>query len=123
MGATINLRNDILEKVINGTDFTISGIYVSLHTADPGETGANEVTGGSYARKTGTWGTASNGEISITADIEFGDMPAVTVTHVGLFDASTAGNFLWSGALTASQTVDAGQTLRLQSGNLTARVE
>lgn len=29
---------------------TLDGKYISLHTADPGTTGAGEVVGGSYAR-------------------------------------------------------------------------
>jgi hypothetical protein len=36
--------------------------YLSLHTADPGTTGANEVSGGSYARQAITWNAASGGE-------------------------------------------------------------
>jgi len=50
--------------------------YVSLHTADPGTTGANEATGGSpaYARKLSTW-TASAGVVSgtqVTVDVPAG---------------------------------------------------
>ena len=35
--------------------------YISLHSADPGTTGANEISGGSYARVATTWGSSSGG--------------------------------------------------------------
>lgn len=42
---------------------------VSLHTGNPGDTGANEVVGGTppYARQIPTWGTAANGQINIAS--------------------------------------------------------
>ena len=91
-------------------------LYLSLHTADPGKTGASEVTGGSYARQAVTFGTFATGQASNTAKIDFTSMPAATVTHIGIWDASTAGTFHQSGALTASVTVTAGNTLEFAIG-------
>jgi hypothetical protein len=58
----------------------------SLHTADPGTTGASEVTGGSpaYARKALTWtaGTTGTATSSATFDVPTG----VTVTHAGIWN-------------------------------------
>lgn len=64
--------------------------HLSLHTAYPA-TPANEVAGGSYARKAVTWGTASGGEITATGPIVF-DVPAsTTIAGVGYFNALTSG--------------------------------
>lgn len=73
-------------------------VFASLHTADPGTTGTSEVTGGSpaYARKAITWNAAASGALDNNANPVF-DVPAgTTITHVGLWDAVTAGNFLGS---------------------------
>jgi hypothetical protein len=80
--------------------------YVSLHTADPSTTGANEVTGGSpaYARKAVTWNSAATGNLDNNANPVF-DVPAgVTVTHFGLWSAVTAGTFYGGNTLSASET-------------------
>ena len=95
--------------------------YVSLHTGDPGETGANEVTGGSYARQAGSFGAAAAGAVTTTATIDFTGMPSATITHVGIWSASTAtasANFVWGGTLTASKSVGAGDTFRIATGDL-----
>ncbi len=93
------LENKILDKVFRNVDFTVATPYVSLHTADPGETGANEVTGGSYSRKSATFSAASNGNTKNTNNITFTSMPATTVVGVGIWDASSGGNCLWTGWL------------------------
>lgn len=72
-------------------------VFASLHTADPGTNGANEVTGGSpaYARKAITWNAASGGALDNNANPVF-DVPATTVAYVGLWSAVTAGTFYGS---------------------------
>ena len=120
------LEEKILNLVFHGDAFTApSNHYVSLHTADPGETGVSEVTGGSYARQAATFSAAVNpgGTIATSAALVFASMPATTVTYVGVWDASTAGNFLWGGALVASKVTNAGDTLRIDTGALTASLD
>lgn len=79
--------------------YSTKATYASLHTADPGSTGAN-ATG---TRTAITWTTGSvDGVVSGTAAITVG--AGVTVTYVGLWDASTAGNFCDGGALPGSYT-------------------
>lgn len=66
--------------------------HVSLHSGFPC-TGANEISGGTpaYARKAVTFGTAANGEISISNEPVF-DVPAsTTVAAIGFWTAVTAG--------------------------------
>lgn len=97
--------------------------YVALFTSAPSDSGGGtEVSTGGYARQSVTFasatspgGTTSNsGAVSFTASgASYG-----TVTHVGIFDASTAGNLLWHGAMTASKTVEDGDTLEFSAGNI-----
>jgi hypothetical protein len=82
-----------------GRNATVDGLaavatFASLHSGDPSTTGANELTGGSpaYARKSITYAAASTGTKANSAACLF-DVPASTVTHVGLWSASTAGTF------------------------------
>lgn len=111
--------NKILDKIFSNTDFTHpTTVYVSLHTSDPGTDGSNEVTGGSYARQSAAFDSAASGATANSAEISFTDMPAATVTHIGIWDASTAGNFWWGGALTASKTTTSGDTFKISAGNL-----
>lgn len=86
------------------------GAYISLHTADPGTTGASEVTGGSpaYARKLTTWtGGSSDGSVSGSAVVF--DVPAGTYTHIGVWTASTSGTFVGGFALASSTGALPGQ--------------
>lgn len=97
------------EKNSLATKYGQDAPYMSLHTADPGSTGASEVTGGSpaYARKAITWGAAANGAIS--GSVTF-DVPAsTTVTYAGLWSAATAGTFVDKVALTSQTFATQGQ--------------
>lgn len=121
MGMSTFLANKILDAIYNAVSFSVTTPYISLHTATPGTTGASEATGGSYSRKDGSaaFPSAASAAIASNADITFTGMPAGTYTHVGVWDASTGGNFLRGGALTASRTLLAGDTFTLTSGNIT----
>ena len=101
--------------------------YVSLHNADPGVTGANEITGGAYARQ-GTIAFANAGAnptvASNTAIVTFPQAVGNwgTVTHFGLWtdpSSTVLANFLGSGALSASSSINNGDTARFLVGNLT----
>lgn len=82
------------------------GDRISLHTADPGTTGASEATGGSpaYARKQTTWaGGAADGVVpgsEVTIDV-----PAGTYTHFGVSAAD--GTFRHGNPLPAPITLGA----------------
>lgn len=70
-------------------------VYASLHTANPGSTGTSEVSGGTpaYARQALTWNSSSAGSKTLS-DTPLFDVPAATtITHVGIWSASTAGTF------------------------------
>lgn len=95
------LKNKWLNALRN-TSFVVAQVYVSLHTADPGDTGASEVSGGSpaYARKSLTLAAASAGETDASNQPVFDVPAATTVAYVGFWDAATAGNFLGSADVT-----------------------
>lgn len=75
------------------------GTYISAHTADPGTSGANEVTGGSYARQQTTWGSASNG-VRAGTQVTIPIPVSTTVTHVGVWSAASGGLFRTGAAIT-----------------------
>ena len=115
------LEAALLNHVLRNTAYTPSAtLYLSLHTADPTDAGTGaEVTGGSYARQTISFSAPSGNACSNSTQVTFTGMPAVTVTHVGIWSASTAGNLLFYGALTASKVVAAGESFAVASAALT----
>lgn len=88
------------------------GGWISLHTADPGTTGANEATGGSpaYARKQTTWTGGSSDGVVTGSQVTI-DVPAGTYTHVGQWTASTGGTFIQGAAITSTTLGAQGQIL------------
>lgn len=84
-------------------------VFASLHSGDPGSTGANEISGGSpaYARKAITWNAASAGALDNNANPVF-DVPAgTTVSYVGLWSAASGGTYY--GHFDVTDEVFAGQ--------------
>ena len=121
--------DDVLNVFKNTAYSGYANVYISLHTADPGATGASEVStsGTAYARQTcaaasfgtitGTAGTDRN--VPFDAAINFATATGSgfgTCTHLGFWDASSAGNFLCGGALDSSQAVAAGVDASFASG-------
>ena len=98
--------------------------YVSLHTADPADTGANEVSGNGYARvgpvafaNAGNNPTVSSNSAILTYAAATGAWG--TITHFGTWDALSTGNFRGSGAVTTPKAVNSGDTARFAAGALT----
>jgi hypothetical protein len=96
--------------------------YVALYTAAPSDAGGGtEVSGGSYARQLAGLSAPSPAGVSANAaDITFPTATANwgTVTHVGLFDAVTAGNLLMWSPLDVNKTVNDGDTFKINAGDL-----
>jgi len=116
------LENALINATLRNTSYTsVATIYVALYTTDPtdADTGT-EVTGGSYARTSVTFGAPSNGVSTNSADVTFPTCTAGwgTVTHIGLKDASTAGNLLYHTPLDTSKTIDSGDIFKISTGNL-----
>jgi hypothetical protein len=106
----------ILEHTTGKTAWTIpSNVYVKLHTGDAGEAGTTNAAT-EDTRKVAAWATASSGSIATSATLEWTNVAATeTYSHWSLWDASTAGNCLWTGALSSSAAVTAGDTFQITS--------
>jgi len=118
----------LLNATLNGVAFTaVNDPYVSLHTANPTDAGTGtEVSGGSYARTTASFATASgtSGLVATDADVTFPTATATwgTVGWIGLWDAASGGNMLYHTALDASKTIDSGDIFKITTGNLTVEL-
>ena len=115
------LETKVLDHVFAGTAYTApTTLYVALFTAAPSDSGGGtEVSGGAYARQTIAF-TTSGDTTSNNAAVEFPTATANygTVTHVGIYDASSAGNLMAWAALTSSKTIETGDVFRIPSGDL-----
>jgi hypothetical protein len=106
----------------NGSATRPTAWYLALFTTDPADDASGtevSTSGTAYARQSATFSvtgdTASN-----TAAIEFPTATASygTVSHVGVFDASTGGNLIAHAALTTSKAIDTGDVFRVPTGDL-----
>jgi len=118
------LENALINATLRNTSYTsVATIYVALYTSDPtdADTGTEVSTSGTaYARTAVTFGAPSNGVSTNSADVTFPTATGSfgTVTHVGLRDASTAGNLLYHSPLDDSKTVGIGDVFKITTGNL-----
>lgn len=108
--ATTSL-NDMLDAEF------VTGDLVSLHSADPAGTGANEVTGGGYARQAIAWDAASGG-VKLLTGVETFSVPAGTVAFFTVWD-STGTTVKADGALSASEVYAAAGSYDLTEITLT----
>lgn len=91
MPYTTEAKNRMLDALLQGVAPPAGVTHASLHTGDPGSTGANEVAGGApaYARQAITWNDAAGGEASDDV-VGLFDVPgATTVSHVGYWSGAT----------------------------------
>jgi hypothetical protein len=116
------LENALINATLRATTFTSPAtVYVGLYTADPTDAGTGtEVSGGSYARQSVTFGAPSNGVSTNSAAVEFPQCTLTwgTVSHIGILDASTSGNLYYHTALDSSKTIETGDVFKIAIGNL-----
>lgn len=137
MSKSNTFENDLLKLIFNATAIAnladnaasspLTNLYVSLHTADPGEAGTqstNEVAYTSYARvavarTSGGW-TVTNNSVSPVANIDFPEATGgtATATYFGVGSASSgAGVLYYSGTVTPSISISSGVTPRLTTAS------
>lgn len=112
---------------------TAGSLYVALHTSDPADAGdqtTNEVSYTGYARvavaRSGAGFTVSGANVSNAAAVQFGECTAgsATATHFSVGVAATStGDILYSGALSASRAISAGITPLFNAGALQGTVD
>ena len=124
MSATLSFRNAILNHMLGGKSYTLPRIiFLSLHENDPAEAGDYELSGNGYQRQPVEWGISQDARIVNSNEIDFPDLPAAIVTHVGVWDTGRDGNLLWSGLLVRAETIAAGNTLRFRAGEIQAGLD
>jgi len=115
------LETELLDHVFAGNAYTSpSNVYVGLFTSSPTDADSGtEVSGGSYVRRAGTF-TVSGNTATTTGALEWPTATASwgTITHIGIYDASSAGNLLAWAALTASKTIASGDVFRIPAGDI-----
>lgn len=141
MSKSNTFENELLEHIFNNDAITLIGdasgvlgsatagsLYVSLHTADPGEAGdqtTNETAYTNYARvavarTVGGW-TVSGSAVANAALVQFAQcgVTGATLTHFGVGTSSSgAGKLLYKGALTSSLAVSSGIQPQFAAGDL-----
>ncbi len=130
MAASDYLEQHIVDFVLNSNAEFVwtspANVYVALFTTAPTDAGGGvEVSGVNYLRvDTGAFNTmtgVTTGLASNLAEIPFAQAGAGgwgLVTAIGLFDASTVGNLLYHGSLTADKQVDENDTFKIAIGDL-----
>jgi hypothetical protein len=91
------LEDALNDEILGTTQLITPTNWMSLHSAHPGETGASELVGGSYARQTTAFDASAAGVSQNTAAETFTNITGAPneVGYLGFFDAVTVGNFLW----------------------------
>lgn len=115
-------ENAVLNHLFRNVALTSpTTVRVGLFTAAPSDAGGGtEVSGNGYSRQTVTFGAPSGGSIANTGAVSFTAAGGAfgVITHVGYFDAATAGNMLAWAPIT-SATIGDGDTLNFAIGQLT----
>lgn len=126
-GMTSFLQKKVLDDFLSIASYTVpTTVYVSLHTASPGESGSHaaEIALAGYARKsiTGSMSAAdaTSGISTNTATITFGPAGADwgIIGWLGVEDALTVGNMCFYGATTTAKTILNGASFVLIIGQL-----
>jgi len=90
--------------------------YLSLHSADPGTTGASELSGGGYTRQAIVFGAASGGAVASNAVITVPNAGSVAATYIGVWTAVSAGTYMAGAAMGSSVTA---ASIQFASGAVT----
>lgn len=120
---TVGLKGSVADSILNAlgnaTNYTApTAVWAKLHTGDPGAAGTSNAAT-ETTRKQVSFGAASSGSMANDADVAWTSVAATeTYSHVSYWDASTAGNFLWSDDLAASKAVTAGDDFTIPTGSL-----
>ncbi len=117
-GISSYLANAWLDAVGNNTSFAVTTAYVKLHVGDPGANGTSNAAT-ETTRKEASFAGASSGSIASDSAITWTNIAgSQDATHFTAWDNISAGNFLFSGTITAN-AYTAGDTFTISSGALT----
>ena len=117
-GISSTLANAWLNALGNNTSYAVTVVYVKLHVGDPGANGTSNAAT-ETTRKAASFAAASAGSLASDADITWTNIAgSQDATHFTAWDNVSAGNFLFSGTITAN-AYTAGDTFTISSGALT----
>ena len=115
-------ENKILDHLLGTSAFTHpSQAYLGLSTGSFGDDNSGtELSGSNYSRVAINFDAASGGTTDNSAAVEFAAATGTwgSVSHFGIFDASSSGNLLVHGAFSAAKTITSGDILRGAAGDL-----
>lgn len=117
VGLSSYLANKYLDAVGNATSFSVATPYIKLHVGNPGAAGtANPAV--ETTRQSASFSAATGGILTSDADTSWTNIAGTeTALFFTSWDAATAGNFLFSGTVTAN-AYTAGDTFTISSGSL-----
>lgn len=125
--ATNYTEQKLLEHTLRAVAYTApADVFCGLFTVTPDDTGGGtEVTGGSYARQDVTFGAYAASAVTNSVLVDFGTAMADwgLVVASAIFDAVTAGNMLFYGALLSNKQVDNGDGFSYAIGKLTVGLD
>lgn len=112
---TTNLANKWL-NMLRAVAFTApTAIFAELHIGDPGAAGTTSPSAVT-TRLAVTFSAAASGALALSGTVgPWTSTATETLSHVAFWDASTAGNFLWSAAMGATHGWNSGDTFTLTS--------
>lgn len=112
---TVNVANPQLDWLRGVAPASVAGLFVQMHTADPGGAGTTSVSAVT-TRRQATMNAASGGQITLASvSGNYAMTTTETISHLSIWDASTSGNVRWTVALTTPRPVVNGDTLVLSS--------
>lgn len=123
MSFSNTFETHVLNYVFTATSVTRpTAWYVALFTSNPAEDASGtevSTSGTAYVRKTVSF-TVSGNLATNSGAIEFPTATASfgTVTHIGVFNASTSGDLIAYSALSASKAIATGDVFRIPAGDL-----
>lgn len=108
-----NVANQVLGWLRGTPPPSVGGLYVKLHTGDPGAAGT---ANGSVVttRRQATMNAPAGGSMSLLSMSGSWAMTASEmITHISVHDAASGGNFLFSAALNTPRSVVNGDTITM----------
>lgn len=112
VGQTAATADAILDAEFGGSAYSgNAAVYLQLHTGDPGSDGTSNASA-ETTREELTFAGASGGS-NAASEVTWSSWTAgsETISHVSIWDADTSGNFICSGALSASKAMTNGDSL------------
>lgn len=117
---TTNYANVVLNYMHRAVAGTVpAGNFVALHTGDPGSAGTANASANT-TRVSVTFSAASGGAVASSNTPSWATWASgsETLSHISVWSASTAGNFLYSIQLTTSKSITNGDTFNLSATNV-----